>query len=1102
MLLRGRGALLRFKRLPKRAHALVVIVAIALVASPMLANAGRAAPGSDKLEMDGFVGVAGTTVVPAAKATLVAFDPSDLADDFAYLAAVPASTFWYDAAGVQVQSPLMFYQAPIGNPSTEETALDAGVGVESFMEDYVTACGGKLASLTTIGIPSSQAESLKGKWAADGLVAIPAGPAAATAARIAAANWEWSPTAVVAVIDPEVAAASARTEGKLSGTVPSVVPGHGEFTGSISPSFHSMNEYAFSVGEQYRYISTVLEWGTPDPLPSWTQKGKELGVQLFSGDVMVALSTEWNALSTATDTARSYVYWPGPWNAEVTYIPTSSLPTIERTQPPGRIDDSADYTLSYTLRGGVDVPLSDVPAVGTRDATFTLTWSDASRDLGIFLRDPTGLEIESALASGTGGTQTLEVPELGGGAYTVSVVSLDDSLGAVDFDVAYSWNTTMSQAEIGTLTGAGEAAVLASELGAPLLYATPRSLPTETRSTLDLLGVRNVVLVDLLGKGEAAMRGLGSMRSPGGPGLAVERITSFESAVKRVVDRAKDYRERTQDVVITTLDPWSYWLTGKDATNPAGEEWGGRYIGPAAYAAASHACPLLPTEADGRLSCAKSWHTVFWTKHTRAEAPVGAMYLTGTAVYDCLGSLGLDKAGQETILTVADQYDIGTPWDRALVGPALPGRIAGTPVDAGYWVCRGAMYPLVIFANPGVDQTLDPTNGVRIVGSTSRRTMGELRIVQPEQGVKMHAPVAFTWACYLYKFNERGSEYWGAKYVARDGSIPGESSSSHPFDKGILPDMTEDAFAAYSMQSGYGPAVSAGYEATIENLNRGCVMWIETMHGGTRNGGIVGWWDSSKFEPNPYRAYEELGGRLMGSTEDPDVMALGKFTGQDYTPCTGPVTDLDIIPERHDGEVIAYQQQSTQTMAVYGSTLDADLGDLHSLGVYAGSCSIANTFLHLMMVRHGSAFQIIDPWLGSWYVQLGQEVFYRDVGYGDVSVGQAYEDAISLVGAEYVSQDFFWDIWENTVLFGEPDVRVYTPYAPIQRPAVIAQDATYGGHAVMAASGHPAAISGEFAWTALAGVGVALLAVEVYVHRFVHAPRTRPRGARRPRPAA
>ncbi len=1078
------AALVRFKALPRRVHAVVVLVALLMVASPMLAAMGGTSPPSDRLAETGFAGVAGRQVVPAARATLVAFDPSDLSDDFAYMAAVPFSTFWVEDEGVAVSSPLLFYQGPMASPTEEETALDAGVGVHYFMDDYAVACGGSLASMMTVGLDDLKAAELKELWGAQELVKVGDLGAVEAAARIAELGWEWSNSAVVAVIDPTVAPISERVEGEMSGTLEALPVISGEFTGSIEPSFHTANAYPFDVPKGYAYVRAELTWQRVDPLPGLVQRGKELGFHLYAGEVMVALSDQWNAMSGAADTVQSFVYTPGQWRAEVVYIPTMGVLDIEKPPTIMRLYDPADYTLSYTLLGGVDVPVPDVPDAGARDAVFTLRWDDGSRDLGLFLRDPTGQEIGSALATGTGGTQTLELPKLGAGAYTVSVVALDDSTGDVTFDVEYSWEQTMSREEVGGLTAAAQGAVLASEMNAPLLYATPGGLSAETEHALDLLGVRDVVLMDLMGRGSAARDAIKGMRGAGGPGIDVETVGTYEGAVARVLQQTKGTRSGTQDVVVTTVDPWSYWLTAQDATNPAGEEWGARFVGPAAYEAALHACPVLVTETDSRLSCAEAYHTVMWTLHNRATVPVAAFYNTGTAVYDALASLGMDREGKETIVTVADQYDIGTPWDRALVGPSTPGRIAGTPVDCAYWVARGALYPLVIFANPSVDTSLDPTGGMRWVGSVSQRTpLGRLVEVSPSQEVKLSNPVTFTWACYLYKFNERASNYWGAKYEAADGSIPGESPSDHPWDHGTLPDLSEDVYKMYSDQAGFGEAESAAYAETIENLNRGTIMWVETMHGSNRGGGLVGWWSSTQnTEANPHRGYEEAAGRLMGSSEDPDVLTLGKYTGYDILPCSSPITDLNILPERHDGVVLAYLNQDPQTYGVYGADLDRDLGNVHSMGLFAGSCSISNTFLHLALVRHGCVYQVIDPWLTSWYVELGQETFYRDVGYGERTVGEAYEHAISLIGAEYITQDWFWDHWENIVFFGEPDMRMYTPYAPIPRPEVLGENVVLDGHAVMSASSHPANLSASGAWVVLASVGAVMLAVEAYVH--------------------
>ena len=48
--------------------------------------------------------------------------------------------------------------------------------------------------------------------------------------------------------------------------------------------------------------------------------------------------------------------------------------------------------------------------------------------------------------------------------------------------------------------------------------------------------------------------------------------------------------------------------------------------------------------------------------------------------------------------------------------------------------------------------------------------------------------------------------------------------------------------------------------------------------------------------------------------------------------------------------------------------------------------------MHLSLVRHGGVFQVIDPWLTSWYVGLAIETFVRDIALGD-TVGQAFTAA-------------------------------------------------------------------------------------------------------------
>jgi hypothetical protein len=51
--------------------------------------------------------------------------------------------------------------------------------------------------------------------------------------------------------------------------------------------------------------------------------------------------------------------------------------------------------------------------------------------------------------------------------------------------------------------------------------------------------------------------------------------------------------------VFTTIDPWTYWYVAED--KPAGEYPGALFIGPAAFIAAHHGCPVLIVDLHPQL---------------------------------------------------------------------------------------------------------------------------------------------------------------------------------------------------------------------------------------------------------------------------------------------------------------------------------------------------------------------------------------------------------------------------------------------------------------------------------------------------------------------
>ena len=115
-----------------------------------------ATPGFDR-------GVSWKPMIPLKKVTFVNFDQESTLDDYAYLAAVPTSVF-YDKNGKQVYSnPLLFYQDTYTSDNDEERTLNARQGIDYFMEDWMSYCGGYLDQMTLINVPK---QSMDLSWTA------------------------------------------------------------------------------------------------------------------------------------------------------------------------------------------------------------------------------------------------------------------------------------------------------------------------------------------------------------------------------------------------------------------------------------------------------------------------------------------------------------------------------------------------------------------------------------------------------------------------------------------------------------------------------------------------------------------------------------------------------------------------------------------------------------------------------------------------------------------------------------------------------------------------------------------------------------------------
>jgi len=1046
---------------------------------------------------NGLQHVAWKPLAPMATTTFVGFDRNSYLDDWAYLAALPTSVF--AANGQLYASPLLYWEDPAPEDiPQEEQSLYGYKSIDYMMDDWMTYVDGSLDRLQLLQIDGGADTVIAGAYPSREVLSLNSTSPYNLAAELALSNWAYSEEAVVAIIDHKFPTAPAIVSGNLSGTAPGGDWVEYLIEGSKTPDPVTPNKHFFDVPDGYKYVQAFMQWTWSGQtyLPDGSaagERGKDLDLQLYDSVIGEVVASEyWNVIEGNLDRpyeppyedCYTYAYNDGEWGAYVTYMPTKGYnaldlptPVMEPEPEPEQDQDSeARYEIEVTLFPGVDLDIPHSTPAMTGPANFILDWQD-SQNLGLIVRGPSGAEL--ARDTSDDKPKTLSFTDMGEGDYSASVISLDDGSAPADFDISYSFEPIMHPIQSQALGNAANGAVWASLNNMPLLYANDNGLPEATGKALNEMGVEKVHLIDLGNRGDQVEDDIDDLRAYLQGSIDIEHFTD-------TVSLYQDIHAKTgqNDIVFSSLRGWRTWHVGGSGYIDELPE--ATYLGPAAMAAAYHGAPLIISDLHPEVSAPVAWHNAFWQHAYRGRLPpgVGSMYLSGTMVYDFLTEHGLNETGAESILTVAGQFTIGQAWDRMFPGVADAGRIYGTPVDTAAWVARSGLYPAMIWANPAVDPTLDPFDGKRIMGSRSQVDQGgAYGIVEPEHEAEAPFNIAQSWVSYQHRFNQRASKHWGAPYTGPAGISPWFTKSDNPIDYNVnfkygkegqyYPDMTtSEVVPFYAEKGGYSSVFTTNFEKTMENLNRGTLMWVEVMHGGNRDGGVVGFWepmhDVGQEEDNPWRGYEKSGATdeyyVVQNSEStmfgPDTMTMNKYAGADAERANEDGW-LHDERENHDGIIIAILEQ-TQTGHAYGYDFDNALDNVHSMGFNGGSCLIANTFLHLSMVRHGSVFQVIDPWLTSWYCALAIEMFVRGLVLGD-TVGEAYSEGIHNVGIEYLTKQWWWDIFENVVFYGDPDLRMWSPQEHLTWEAPPLADLTtdLDGHEPDGATDHPRAVGSK-----------------------------------------
>jgi len=1056
-------------------------------------------------------------VVPMKRVTFVNFDENGILDDYAYLASVPTTVF--DNGNNLFSNPLLFYQDEYPVKEDRERSLNARQGIDYFMEDWMAYCNGQLDKMTLINVPKNKLDS---SWRAKEYTTIEGDNPYDLASKIALSEWSYSDNAVVAVIEDQFEKINNVAEGSVEGSVPAYNICHQNFDVQ-EPTVGTGGTYKyFNINDkQYKYIVVKLSW--PNNVDYDLQLyDTQLGMVDTGANGYPDLVTK-----GLVEVVGSYINNYGKWGVSLTAVPVKSVDqTSDNTQ--GGILTTALKNLARSIKniGTIDISLYpgtmiNIPQspFGCRDVDLTLTWNSPNTALGFTLLDPTGTEICSSISkeevtsgevetSGEKqiGEASVHVDRLGecavGQNYSICVFSLEDIVQPIDFTLKYSWHQNFSKIEAESFASASNGAVLASAFNAPLLYASPSQISSATKDALYKLGVKNVYLVNIGGHlSKDAKDGISQ----------ISTITEYDEAGE-IYKAINEKTGNSKTTIFTTIDPWTYWYVGED--NPAGEYPGALFVGPAAYIAAQHGSPVAIIDLHPQLSQANVYPVDFWVKTvaTRDEPTSGSLLMSGRQIYNFLEEYGLGKLEpgkaasqiQETLITVADQYDIGAPWDRMLTGAALNGRFWGSPVDIAYAISRNVFYPALIFVNPATQGEIELINGSssksKLIGGRLRDPIGSTLVITKPSGEETFTyPVLQTYNSYEYKLNEKAWRNWNFRYTTAEGIIPYITPSPDPIDDGATdkagayyPDLSDsEVIPFYAARAGYDNVFSTTFDAAIENLNRGVLIWVEECHGWQPDGGMITMWDSTNpyiKEEDPWRAYEPIllyPGNLrsmprfaislvtgktsplltkglikfhllpdIGSTENPDVatanpqlVLINKLRKKlnipiDFWGATGIMLYRDRL--KHPLKAL---KEGLRIVNIYdgdGVVTISPLSDSYTMTPYTGiDFDNAMTNLHSCGLNTFSCLPAYTYLQMTWMRHgMTYEIIdpWSTSDYSSVwmqslikrfamgdTVGQAYELGLRACGPEFLVGQWWWDEWENVEYFGDPDLRVFVP---------------------------------------------------------------------------
>jgi hypothetical protein len=476
--------------------------------------------------------------VPLSRVAFVAPNPSSYIDEFAYMAAVPTSVFYFN--DTQYISPLLYSQG-----SESETWL-----LEDWSE-YLSNDDGITQAVAIGDFSESYLQQLQQDIGAKIYPRITGTSAAEIASLLAANAWSSSSTAVIGLLSDDFDTPTTITGG-VTHTFVNQASTLMEFGGSVP--YGAPSSITFTPPTWAGWIEGRFNWTDANPL---------------NPDINTHVLIDPNG-EIVDYSDRDQVFFSRNINYVVTPVPLNFW-------FPKTVDGTWTMNITREHNGITTLDCDVVSHPGFTqivavpgDAKWlnvSLQWDNVATDLNLALVDPNGRLAMWAPAGSiltNPGREEIQLPYPMSGDWTIIAAWL----GATEEqnNIGLDWTISRLPTHLTQyLESAANAAVLASLLNAPLLYVYEDQIPTETDWILNRLGVTNLYLID---PSNLQTAGLPALLGAYG---ALNNLQNYS-----IISSMIEFLSGSHDVVVTV---------------PVGDA--NEFFAPAAFSAAAHGSPVF-----------------------------------------------------------------------------------------------------------------------------------------------------------------------------------------------------------------------------------------------------------------------------------------------------------------------------------------------------------------------------------------------------------------------------------------------------------------------------------------------------------------------------